>query len=233
MIMIQVKELKKSYSVGKRRLDVLKGINLEVEAGDMLAIMGRSGSGKSTLLNILAGLEQADSGMYWYQQEAIHERNLKELAEFRRKKIGFILQNYALIDSKNVFENVALPLRYSKKPEDVIREKVKGILASLEIERLEKQAVDQLSGGEAQRVAIARALIQDPELILADEPTGSLDEETENELLGLFETLNQQGKTIIMVTHSPQVAERCQETIHIKDGRCIHGDSAAQLTGLL
>ncbi|MDR6226669.1 ABC transporter ATP-binding protein [Desmospora profundinema] len=219
--MIQVKELKKSYPVGKKKLEVLKGVDLEIEKGDMIAIMGRSGSGKSTLLNILAGLDLADSGTYRYEQDQISDLNLDELADFRRKKIGFILQNYALIDSKNVFENVALPLRYSKESDDEIKEKVKKILSSLDIEELKEQAVDQLSGGQAQRVAIARALIQSPELILADEPTGSLDEETEKEILALFKDLNQQGKTIILVTHNPQVAEICDQTVYIRDGRCL------------
>ncbi|MDQ0178065.1 ABC transporter ATP-binding protein [Bacillus chungangensis] len=218
--MIQLKGLCKSYLDGKKKLEVLKGIDLDVKKGDMIAIMGRSGSGKSTLLNILAGLEQIDSGEYFYDQERINDKSLNELADFRRRKIGFILQNYPLIDSKNVFDNVALPLRYSKQSKKEIHEKVTNLLSSLHIEHLKDRWIDMLSGGEAQRVAIARALVQNPELILADEPTGSLDEKSEKEVLALCKTLNEQGKTLILVTHHPQVASICHKTYTIRDGKC-------------
>jgi putative ABC transport system ATP-binding protein len=221
MVVIQVQELKKSYTVGKRKIEVLKGIDLQVNKGDMIAIMGRSGSGKSTLLNILAGLDRADSGMYLYDEERISDKKLDELAYFRRQKIGFILQNYPLIDSKNVFDNVALPLRYSKHSRQDIEDKVSQMLSALGIAHLPDRWIDMLSGGEAQRVAIARALIQQPELILADEPTGSLDEETEKEILALCKELNQQGKTIIVVTHDQQVASICHKVYHVRDGRCV------------
>lgn len=220
-MVIQIDNLKKSYKVGTREVEVLKGVHLKVDQGDMIAIMGRSGAGKSTLLQIMAGLEQGDSGTYRFRQERVSEMNLQELAAFRRRHIGLILQNYALIDSKNVFNNIALPLRYSKQSKDEIEEKVTEILSSLEIEKLRDHAVDMLSGGERQRVAIARALIQNPELILADEPTGSLDEETEREILALFQDLNQQGKTLIIVTHNQQVADSCHQTYHMREGRCV------------
>ncbi len=216
--MIRLKGLKKSFPVGKNSFKVLKGIDLEVKTGEMLAIMGRSGAGKSTLLNILAGLDQPDSGEYWYGQDQISGKTLDELAGFRREKIGFILQNYPLIDSKNVFNNVALPLQYSNHKKNEIDKKVNEILSSLDISHLVNRQPDTLSGGEAQRVAIARALIQEPEVILADEPTGSLDEETEHDILNLFKDLNQKGNTIILATHSSQVSSVCNNICRIQDG---------------
>lgn len=219
--MIQLKEIKKTYFMGKQQIEVLKGIDLEVNKGEMIAIMGRSGSGKSTLLNILAGLDKPDHGIYLYQQETIHEKTLNDLAEFRRKRIGFILQNYPLIDSKNVFDNVALPLKYSNIPKKEMTDKVTTMLSTLRIEYVQSRSVDMLSGGEAQRVAIARALIQQPELILADEPTGSLDEESETEILALCKQLNDEGKTLIIVTHNPHVAEICHKKYKIHDGKLI------------
>ncbi|MDA8352886.1 MAG: ABC transporter ATP-binding protein [Firmicutes bacterium] len=217
--MITLKDLRKSYEVGERQVDVLNGLDLEIKQGDMLAIMGRSGSGKSTLLNILAGLDTADSGVYQYKQVYISEMNGNQRAQFRKKHIGFIVQNFALIDSKNVFENIALPLRYSKLSRGEIRDRVDRVLADLRITELQSKAVDTLSGGEMQRVAIARALIQNPDLILADEPTGALDEQTEAEILDIFAKLNQQGKTLVVVTHDQVVADYCQQIYYMQEGK--------------
>jgi len=217
--LITLKDLRKSYEVGERQVDVLNGLDLEIKQGDMLAIMGRSGSGKSTLLNILAGLDTADSGVYQYKQVYISEMNGNQRAQFRKKHIGFIVQNFALIDSKNVFENIALPLRYSKLSRGEIRDRVDRVLADLRITELQSKAVDTLSGGEMQRVAIARALIQNPDLILADEPTGALDEQTEAEILDIFAKLNQQGKTLVVVTHDQVVADYCQQIYYMQEGK--------------
>ncbi|SMO89922.1 ABC transporter ATP-binding protein [Melghirimyces algeriensis] len=217
--MITLKGLTKSYRSGERKIDVLKRINLEIEQGDMLAIMGRSGTGKSTLLNILAGLDTADQGTYQYKQVKISDMNGNERARFRKQNIGFIIQNYTLIDSKNVFENIALPLRYSKLSKGEIIDKVDRVLADLKITELKEKDVDMLSGGEMQRVAIARALIQDPDLILADEPTGSLDEQTEEEILNIFKKLNQEGKTLVIVTHDQVVADWCYKIYYMQDGK--------------
>src|SRR5699024_742618 len=140
-------------------------------------------------------------------------------AQFRKKHIGFIVQNFALIDSKNVFENIALPLRYSKLSRGEIRDRVDRVLADLRITELQSKAVDTLSGGEMQRVAIARALIQNPDLILADEPTGALDEQTEAEILDIFAKLNQQGKTLVVVTHDQVVADYCQQIYYMQEGK--------------
>ncbi len=226
--MIEVKALEKSYTIGKKKVDILKGIDLEVNRGEMIAIKGRSGAGKSTLLNILAGLDQADRGVYWYDGERISDKTLNELAHFRRQNIGFILQHYhPLIDSKNVFENVALPLQYGNYAKKEIEQRVEELLSTLGINHLIDRWPEMLSGGEAQRVAIARALIQQPELILADELTGSLDDESEKDILALCKQLNEHGKTIIIVTHDQQVASICHQTYSIQNGKCIRDDDSA------
>ncbi|PFU79033.1 peptide ABC transporter ATP-binding protein [Bacillus cereus] len=216
--MIKLINLEKTYTVGKKQHYVLRGIDLIVERGEMLAVMGRSGAGKSTLLHILAGLEKTNSGSYYFQEKNITNLNYKELALFRKNNIGFILQNHALIEDKNIFDNVALPLLYGKASKSEIRSKVLKILQELGLEDKIDQYPSELSGGEAQRIAIARALINDPDLILADEPTGSLDEDTERTILNLFTQLNRLGKTFILVTHDETVANICNRVIRLKDG---------------
>ncbi|MCM3337975.1 ABC transporter ATP-binding protein [Paenibacillus sp. MER TA 81-3] len=216
--MIKMVDLHKSYRVGTEELKVLKGIDLEIKQGSMVAIMGRSGSGKSTLLNIISGLEKGN-GRYTFKDQNLSDKSLNELADFRRKHIGFVLQNCAMCDSKNVFDNVALPLRYGKYNEIEIQNRVEQALEAMELSGTLHKTVDMLSGGELQRVAIARALIHNPEVILADEPTGSLDEQTEQTILSIFKQLHREGKTIIIVTHDRQVADACEETFCIRDGK--------------
>ncbi|PEC19958.1 peptide ABC transporter ATP-binding protein [Bacillus cereus] len=200
------------------RQEILKGINLTIQQGEMLAIKGRSGTGKSTLLHILAGLEQATSGNYYFDNKDITQLNYKETAVWRKNKIGFILQNHALIEEKNIFDNIALPLLYAKKSKSEIEAKVISLIKQLELEDKTYQYPRELSGGQSQRVAIARALINDPELILADEPTGALDAETEEVILNIFKQINKTGKTFILVTHDDTVSSICNRIIEIKDG---------------
>ncbi|WP_350344574.1 ABC transporter ATP-binding protein [Proteinivorax tanatarense] len=223
--MIKLDNVSKSFSNKGQKIKVLSNFNLKIKCGEMISIMGRSGSGKSTLLNIIAGLEKIDEGQYIFNNENLSSKGPAELAVFRREKIGFILQNYPLIDTKNVIENVALPLQYGKASKKEALKQAKKMLANLDISYLENKSVDTLSGGEAQRVGIARALIKDPEVILADEPTGSLDEDTEKEILDLLVHLNNQGKTMVIVTHDSSVAEKCKSKYKIENGRCIKGEA--------
>lgn len=216
--MIKLEKIQKNYSTGNRTENVLKEINLTIEKGEMLAITGRSGTGKSTLLHILGGMESPTNGKYYFSGREVASFNHKELASWRKENIGFILQNYALIEEKNIFDNVALPLLYAKKSKGEIKSKVFSLLEQLGLEDKAYQYPQELSGGQAQRVAIARALVNDPELILADEPTGSLDTETEKNILNIFKKINDEGKTFILVTHDETVSSMCNRTVTIIDG---------------
>ncbi|MEK4005054.1 ABC transporter ATP-binding protein [Paenibacillus sp. FSL H3-0333] len=218
--MLKVSHLQKSFLSGSHRNDVLKDVNLEIHDGEMVAIMGRSGSGKSTLLNILAGLEQADCGNYYFDSTDVLALNVVQAANFRKHNIGYIIQNSVLIHGKNVFNNIALPLKYSKHSKSQIKQKVSFVLAALHISNIGYSPVEVLSGGETQRVAIARAIVQEPKVIIADEPTGSVDEETEDDILKLFRMINEQGKTIIIVTHNQKVADICDRTFYMNNGSC-------------
>lgn len=217
--MIELVNLYKSYAKGKINQVILNGINLKVVEGEKIAIMGRSGTGKSTLLHILAGMEKVTNGKYLFKGRDTSELSYKKLALWRKNNIGFILQNHVLIEEKNIFDNVALPLLYANKTKSEINAKVMPLLNELGIAEKAKHYPYELSGGQSQRVAIARALINNPNLILADEPTGSLDEETEQVVLKLFNKINTQGKTIILVTHDGAVARTCNRIISMKEGQ--------------
>jgi putative ABC transport system ATP-binding protein len=215
---IRISQLQKAYVTGDRVFPVLKGIDLHVEKGEMVAIMGSSGSGKSTLLNILGILDGYDSGTYHLAGELVANLSESRAATLRNRAIGFVFQSFHLLPFKTAAENVALPLSYRSMPR---RERVARAMAGLERVGLADWAEHlptQLSGGQKQRVAIARALVTEPHIVLADEPTGALDSTTSNEVMDLLESVHQQGHTLVLVTHEADIAARCQRTIRLRDG---------------
>lgn len=218
MSFIQMKNVFKKYGKAPYETHVIKDLNLEVEKGEMLAVMGKSGCGKSTLLNILGGLDTLNKGSYYFNKQEINTMSPKEMLNFRRKNIGFVVQYFALIKDLTVFENISLPLHFNKTDFSLIKEKVNLIAEKLGIEDKLSQYCYKLSRGESQRVAIARALIKEHSCILADEPTGSLDDENSEKILSLFQQLNKEGETIIIVTHDIMIAEKCNRIVRLKDG---------------
>ena len=217
--MIQLKNIEKKYNENcPGEVHALKGITLDIHQGEMVAIMGPSGSGKSTLLNIIGCMDSMTSGEYVLDGQNISEASSNQLAAIRNKKIGFVFQGYGLIWERTVEENILIPLLFSKEPLRKTCKRIDAVLEELHISDLAKRPVSQLSGGQAQRVAIARALINNPELILADEPTGALDSATAGEMINILSELNRNGKTILIVTHNPKVARECKKTYIIEDG---------------
>lgn len=218
MSIITLKDVNKFY--GKREIEVqaLNDITLEIEKGEMVAIIGKSGSGKSTLANIIGGLDSPSSGSYFFKDSEVSEFSLSELAKFRRENIGFVIQNFGLIEDMTVFENIELPLKYSKVPKIERRKVVESIMKQMDIYEKEKAYPSQLSGGQSQRVAIARGISCRPTILIADEPTGALDESTGKNILEIFKNLNQRGVTVIIVTHDMDIAKLCNKVIEIRDG---------------
>ncbi len=216
--MIDLKDIKKSYFVGDRELQILKGIDLKISRGEFVVLMGVSGSGKTTLMNIVGLLDKQTEGRYTFENIDVGGLNDETLADMRNRYIGFVFQQFFLLPYLDAIENVLIPVVYSKKGIKHPREKAKGLLAKFGLEHRVHNKPAQLSGGEQQRVAIARALVNDPELILADEPTGALDSKTGGEIMHLFKMLNNEGKTIIVVTHDPKLATFGKRLVRIEDG---------------
>lgn len=215
--MINLKNLSKIYNPKKRnKFIALHNISLEISEGEFVAIIGRSGSGKSTLLHIIGMLDDFTGGEYLFNGKPISKLSESAKTKFRAEKIGFVKQDFALIEDYSVFDNVMLPL-YPIKARDKKNRVLKAIEA-MGIEKLASKSALELSGGEKQRVAIARAIVNEPSLILADEPTGALDTKTSAEIMDVFKRLNSQGKTVVIVTHDPKVAEQCGRVIEISDG---------------
>lgn len=217
---VKCTEVEKEYLKGKTRVPVLTGINLEINQGDFLALMGPSGSGKTTLLNLMGGLDQPTGGSIEVNSQALEGMSGKALAKWRSENVGFIFQFYNLLPVLSAHRNVELPLLLTKLSR---KQRQQNAATALEIVGLGdrgKHKPNELSGGQQQRVAIARALVADPSLLVCDEPTGDLDRETADEILGLLQTLNaDHGKTIIMVTHDPRAAEHAQTTLHMDKGK--------------
>lgn len=220
-MLISMKNIKKSYKKGDNIIQALSDVSLEIKKGEMVAIMGKSGSGKSTLLNIMAGLDILDFGEYLYEGKPVDFSNQQSLSTFRRENIGFVLQNSALIDEKNVFNNIALPLKYKRLSIKDIYVKVNEAAKNFAIIDCLSAFPSQLSGGQAQRAAIARAVITEPNVVLADEPTGALDGETGKSIMFNFKQINLSGKTVIIVTHDKNIAEQCNRIIYLKDGKIV------------
>lgn len=209
-MLLELSGITKRFKNGSQYTNILEKLDLRIHEGESVAIKGKSGCGKTTLLNILGGLLPFEEGEMFFNGTNISKLTANEIAEYRRKNVAFVTQNFHLLDDRNVFNNIALPLQYLGMPKNQIKSEIEKTLYELEIEHTIKRSISTLSGGERQRVAIARAIIKKPSILLADEPTGSLDEETEESILNIFDMLHQRGMTLVIVTHDDSVSSRCQ-----------------------
>ncbi|WP_026490937.1 MULTISPECIES: ABC transporter ATP-binding protein [unclassified Butyrivibrio] len=221
---LRMKGIIKDYVLGSGTSRVLKGIDLTVDRGEFLAILGPSGSGKSTLMNIIGCLDVPTEGEYYLSGKKIADQDEASLAQIRNKEVGFIFQQFQLLQRQTAFENVELPLIYANMPEKQRRERVREMLEKVQLGDKMEYFPNQLSGGQQQRVAIARALAANPTILLADEPTGALDQKTGAQIIELFHQLNEEGRTIIMITHDRHIAEHASRIVRILDGELSEGD---------
>lgn len=218
-IVIRSYDLRKTYIMGDQEINAVNGVDVQINKGEYVAIMGPSGSGKSTLMNLIGCLDTASSGEYFINGYPVSNLTDDELARIRNKEIGFVFQTFNLLPRATALHNVELPLIYGGIPADVRIERAKGALRSVDLEPRMYHKPSELSGGQRQRVAIARALVNNPSILLADEPTGALDSATGVEIMGLFERLHQQGNTIVLVTHEHDIAMHAHRVIHVRDGK--------------
>lgn len=214
--MIELKGIEKSYRRGAEEVRALRGVDLSIAKGELLAIIGPSGAGKTTLLHILGCLDQPTRGEVLFDGVSTSKMPESELVKLRREKIGFVFQQFYLIPGLSVFDNIALPLLFSKKPAS--RSKILALAEMVGLQHRLDHAPAQLSGGEMQRTAIARGLVNDPDILLADEPTGNLDSENSDKIYEILRSLSQKGLTTVMITHNPELAARAQRTVQIRDG---------------
>ncbi len=218
-MIIRTEELWRTYVMGSEEVHALRGVSFEVQRGEYMAIMGPSGSGKSTLMNLIGCLDTPSSGQYWLNGKLVSEMDDDELAYVRNKEIGFVFQTFNLLPRASALHNVELPLIYNGTPKAKRMEMAKLALDHVDLTDRMHHKPNELSGGQRQRVAIARALVNNPSIILADEPTGNLDSQTSHEIMGLLDELHRQGNTIILVTHEHDIAEYAHRSLHILDGK--------------
>ncbi len=218
-VIIRTWDLYKTYVMGDQTIHAVSGIDMEIRKGEYVAIMGPSGSGKSTLMNLIGCLDTPTSGQYYLAGNLVSDMDDDQLARIRNKEIGFVFQTFNLLARATALHNVELPLIYAGVPKPAREEKAKAALRAVDLEQRMLHKPSELSGGQRQRVAIARALVNDPSILLADEPTGALDTATGNEIMALFERLHRQGNTIVLVTHEHDIAMHAHRVIHIRDGK--------------
>ncbi|MFD2370217.1 ABC transporter ATP-binding protein [Brevibacillus sp. GCM10020057] len=221
---IVIEDLKKLYRIGDQEIHALRGVSLTIDEGDFVAIMGPSGSGKSSMMNVIGCLDKPTSGEFYLDGQPVSQAHDDELAEIRNRKIGFVFQNFNLLPRTTAVENVELPLLYGGVPAKERRERAVQALIDVGLQERLNNKPNELSGGQQQRVSIARALVNNPVILLADEPTGALDTRTSEEIMGIFQQLNDAGKTVILVTHEPDIADYAKRIVRFRDGQIVSNE---------